>query len=731
MNRLIIVSNRLPVTASVEDGQIVLERSSGGLATGLSGPHERSGGLWIGWPGEVPRMSPVQRRALDVELQKISAVPVHMDRRETKAFYEDISNSVLWPLFHYLTDQLPPEVRGWETFREVNQRFARTIAEHHRTGDIVWIHDYQLLLVPQMLRELVPDARIGFFLHIPFPSSEVFSILPWREEILQGVLGADLIGFHTPSYLRHFATSLQRVLGLDPAVDRVNVDDRDVRLGVFPMGVDSRDWSARARDVTIQQEISKIRAEAPGRKIIVGIDRLDYTKGILRRLLAIERLFVADPSLAESVRVIQVTVPSREGVEAYAGLRRRIDELVGRINGNYATTSVTPIHRLHRSLSDDEISSLYGAADVMLVTPLRDGMNLVAKEFVAARVNDDGVLVLSEFAGAATELGEALHVNPYDVDGIARAVGRALAMPLEEQQQRMGALRGRVMLHDVHRWATSFIDALQEIKHHPHGQQRPSSITELTRFVQRARTARGFLLVLDYDGTLAPIAATPAAAAPDAELLQLLSRLATREGTRVHIVTGRSRSSIERWLGDLPIGLHAEHGLWSRPSRDDEWRTMLQVSHEWNDRVRPIMEHFVSTTRGTFIEEKSASIAWHYRLATADHTNGTSFGEFQARELRLLLGEMLSNAPVEVLTGNKVVEVRPQGVHKGAVVPLILETVGRPETILAIGDDRTDEDLFAALPDGSITVHVGPGASRALYRLNDPHEVRALLTSLL
>jgi trehalose 6-phosphate synthase/phosphatase len=591
------------------------------------------------------------------------------------------------------------------------------------------VHDYQLLLVPQMLRNLVPTARIGFFLHIPWPSSEVFSVLPWREEILRGLLGADVLGFHTPSYLRHFAMSLQRILGVSTDGEHVRMDGADVRLGVFPMGVDARDWSELATADDVKEESDRIRAEAPGRKIILGIDRLDYTKGIVQRLLAMERLFEADPSLGESVRMIQITVPSREGVEAYAGFRRSIDEVVGRINGNFASTSAVPIHRLHRSLSEREVAALYCAADVMLVTPLRDGMNLVAKEFVASRTGDDGVLVLSEFAGAAAELGEALHVNPYDIDRMAQVIREALSMPIDAQRERMRALRSRVMTYDSAWWASSFIDALQEVKHSREAYPRASSLEELHRFASRARAGRGTVLIIDYDGTLVPLAPTPAEATPDEEVRELLRTLASRPRTSVHVVTGRSRRSIERWLGDLPLGLHAEHGLWSR-LLGGEWKMAGNVPYEWNDRIRPLMEHFVATTHGTFIEEKTASIAWHFRLATAGHSNGASFGEFQARELRTLLGELLSNAPVEVLIGDKVVEVRPQGVNKGIIVPQVLATSNGHETVVAIGDDRTDEDLFAALPDGTITVHVGPGSSRALYRLNDPAEVLQFLRAI-
>ncbi len=728
--RLLLVANRLPVTAVVDASGIHVEPSAGGLATGLRGPHQRSGSLWIGWPGDLPKLRSRRRAELDEKLAELRCVPVHLSRTEVRRFYDDISNGVLWPLFHYLLDQLPQQAQGWEIYRQVNEKFTDEIVSRYRPGDVVWIHDYQLMLVPRMLRERLPDAQIGFFLHIPFPSSEVFSVLPWREEILEGLLGADLIGFHTPPYLRHFATSLRRVLGVDVDVDRVLRQGREVRLGVFPMGIDADAWEKRSRDPAVLQRAQEIRDEGGGKKLLVGIDRLDYTKGIPRRLLAIEQLFETDPDLREKVRVVQVTVPSREKTSPYAEFRKRIDELVGRINSTYATAGWAPIHSLHRSLSEDEIAALYLAADVMLVTPLRDGMNLVAKEFVAARTDRDGVLVLSEFAGAASELGEALHVNPYDVEHMATRIRQALLMPAMERRSRMRALRLRVMSHDADRWSQSFLDAMQRIARESRARESTQAANAFD-LAERLRAQPELLLILDYDGTLMPFAETPDAAQPDEELLDLLTALAGRKGTRVHIVSGRSRQSMERWLGHLPVGLHTEHGLWSRMRPDEPWTLLRPVLPRLRDKVRPIFEHFTSTTRGSFIEEKTASIAWHYRLANADLADDNDFGEQQAKELRLLLGELLSNEPMQVISGSKVVEVRPMGVNKGTVVPLLLADAGAGARVLAIGDDRTDEDLFAALSANAYCVRVGDGPSVAAYRLSDPAEVRELLRSLL
>lgn len=461
MNRLLIVSNRLPITAQVEGNEISLDPSTGGLVTGLRGPHERSEGLWVGWPGELPRLSEERRRQLEQRLAELRLVPVYLTRREIRDYYEQIANGALWPVFHYSIERLPWHPRGWDTFRAVNERFAEAIAQQYRPGDLVWVHDYHLVLVPWMLRRLVPDARIGFFLHIPFPAQEVFRVLPWRGEILRGLMGADLIGFHTSAYLKGFVDSVRQVLGLETAGDSLLCDGRVVALGEFPMGIDSLAWAAWAEDPEVEREIETFRRESLGRTILLGMDRLDYTKGIPGRLLALEELFEREPALSRRARFVQVTVPSRERVEDYATLRRRIDELVGHINSRFATPTVMPIHRVHKSLPQQQVAALYGAADVLLATPLRDGMNLVAKEFVASRTDGDGVLVLSEFAGAAAELREALLVNPYDVGELAHTIRQALDMPEAQRRARMKALRDRVMEHDVNHWADSYLSALR------------------------------------------------------------------------------------------------------------------------------------------------------------------------------------------------------------------------------------------------------------------------------
>jgi trehalose 6-phosphate synthase/phosphatase len=524
--------------------------------------------------------------------------------------------------------------------------------------------------------------------------------------------------------MRHFTASLVRVLGIPADVDRVQLGGREIRVGAFPMGIDARRFATLGDEPAVVAAARDFHGD-PESVVFLGLDRLDYTKGIPRRILAFEQLLRRDPTLRERVRLVQIAVPSRTGLDTYQEFRHQLDALVGRVNGEFATPRWSPVHYLHQAFDEQEVAAMYRAADVMLVTPLRDGMNLVSKEFVATRTDEDGVLVLSEFAGAASELAEALQVNPYDVERTADVYQRALAMPPAERRTRMRALRRRVLRNDVHRWSQAFLDALAQASA---GRVRdvvaPTPTTEVAALTARLRAAPALLLLLDYDGTLVPFADVPDLASPDAPLVELLRGLAARPRTETHVVSGRSHETLEHWLGDTGVGLHAEHGLWSRPP-GGAWAQRSTPAPEWRERVLAILEDFAARTPGALVEEKSSSLAWHYRMADPE------FGVFQARELHLHLTEVLSNAPVHVLAGDKVLEVRPHGVHKGTIVAALAERLPAGGIVVAIGDDRTDEELFAALPEGAVAVHVGPQRSRAGVRLATWTDARRFLGALL
>ena len=726
MSRLLIVSNRLPITVKSEQGKIRVSESIGGLATGLRGPHQSGESLWVGWPGEVSSHEG-QRSHLEKELADLRAVPVYLTRSEINRYYEAFSNGVLWPLFHYQTDLIQRDAwRHWETYREVNRHFAEVVAREYRTGDLVWVHDYQLTLVPAMLRRLLPQARIGFFLHIPFPSSEVFRILPWRSQMLEGILGADLIGFHTFSYMRHFARAILLVLGVESQGETLTFEERKILMGVFPIGVDAAEFGRLADQESVLAKVEAVRQECGGRKLILGVDRLDYTKGLPRRMLAMDRLLEREPGLRDKVRMIQIVVPSRTRVDSYEQYRQSLDELVGRINGAHATVNSVPIHYLYRSIPQSELVALYRSADLMLVTPLRDGMNLVAKEFVATRTDEDGILMLSEFAGAAEELREAVCVNPYDIDGVASTISNSLSLPEEERRARMRVLRSRVLTYDCYHWANSFIKALETT---PGVTTQPleaqSAHARMEAMLEKLSGSDRLLLLLDYDGTLVPLASSPQLAVPDPEVKKLLQALAARPGTDVHIVSGRPAPVLESWLGGMPIGLHAEHGFWSRPVPGSPWQRNSPDDSKWKEVILPILEQFASWTPGSLIERKSAGLAWHYRMADPE------LGKAHARDLQHRMERVLPGLSAEMVMGHKVVEVRARGIHKGMVVPSLAKAGEGNRAILAVGDDRSDEELFAALPPGSFAIHVGSGESRAGHRLPDPAAVRDFLSRLL
>jgi trehalose 6-phosphate synthase/phosphatase len=723
-DRLIIISNRLPISAVPGDDGIHVTPSSGGLATGLRRWHAQSNGLWFGWPGDVSAASLVQRGEFDRQLQQRGIVPVHLSADQVSRYYDGFANGVLWPLFHYQIDRIPVDASGWDAYREVNEVFAEAIAGHWRPNDLIWVHDYQLMLLPALLRQRLPEARIGFFLHVPFPASEVFRILPWRHELLAGVLGADLVGFHTFAYMRHFMTSLLHVDGVEADLDRVRVGSREVMIGVFPMGVDAAGFGDLAASADVQARVATLRREAGGRRILLGVDRLDYTKGIPRRLAAVERLFEQHPSMRDGIRYIQVAVPSRGEVAAYQQFRRTIEEQVGRLNGAYGTLESLPVHYVHQSVAPQDLVALYGAADVMLVTPLRDGMNLVAKEYVASRVDEDGVLVLSEFAGAATELQGAVCINPYDVDASADAIHRALSMPASEKRARMRGLRRRVIEQDVNAWAEGFTRQLRRVRSDERKEARRAA-PPLAGAVAAAHAKGRLRLLLDYDGTLVPLARSPQLAKPDDELMALLAGLAASPRIEVDIVSGRRPDDLERWFGELRLGLWAEHGFWHRPRTGESWQAAVPLAGNWMDRIKDILDQFAATTPGAQVEVKSASLAWHYRGASRE------FGARQAHELRLLLGDLLSNQPLEVLEGKKVIEVRVRGVSKGLVAQRVEAERPPGTTILAIGDDRTDEELFRALSPSCLTVAVGRRWTAAAYVVEDHRAVRAVLRMLL
>jgi trehalose 6-phosphate synthase/phosphatase len=728
-NRLIVVSNRLPFTLKRASDGWRTERSTGGLATAMGPILERMHGLWIGWSGDASDAADAKRRKLLdrwAERQRYHAVDLPPDVVE--GFYEGYANQAIWPLFHYFPLLMKFDPEHWRAYIEANRRFRDVVLEHYRPGDLIWIHDYQLMLLPQLLREALPDARIGFFLHIPFPSSAVFRLLPRRDELLRGLLGADYIAFHTYGYLQNFRASTLRILGIDSSMDRVEIGGRTVRLDALPIGIAPEEFTSLLEtDDETRNRRMEIQQRFKNRHLLLSVDRLDYTKGIPERLRAFRRLLRQAPDLRGRAVLLQVAVPSREVITMYKELRQEVDELVGKINGEFSTPDWTPIVYLRRGIPRSELVALYAAADLAWVTPLRDGLNLVAKEYVACQRDRAGVLVLSEFAGAAAEMGEALLVNPYDEERTAETIERALSLSVEERRERMSALYKRVVRNNVFAWSDRFIANLQEADEDRGGRPNEKPVRlPVADVVAAFRQAERRLLLLDHDGTLVPYAPRPQDAAPTPELLRVLGQLAANPANVVAVISGRSRNDLETWFGQVKgLWLAAEHGAIMRSPVNSQWELYRpEQTAEWKSQVNPVLEHFVNRTPGSFIEEKEFSIVWHYRMSDPE------FGEWLANELGANLEQMLAETELKVYRSQKSVEVKPVWADKGEVLARLLKACPEPSFCLAAGDDRTDEDLFARLPETAWPVHIGDNRTRARFCLPNPQELGQLIEQL-
>jgi len=564
MSRLLIVSNRLPVSITKRGRNLSFQPSAGGLATGLSSFCSSHDSLWFGWPGiSKDILSKKQRLQITQSLKKRSCCPVFLSAKEVRNYYQGFSNKTIWPLFHYFQFYTIYENRYWQAYKRVNKDFCEAVLKRAKSGDCIWIHDYQLMLLPALIREKLPDAKIGFFLHIPFPSFELFRFLPWREEILRGLLGADLIGFHTYDYVRHFLSSAARIIGVEHSMGLVAMDNRILKVDAFPMGIDYEKFSTAPEDSKVRKNLETIRKKVGDRKIIISIDRLDYTKGIIQRIEAFDLFLLQNPQYKEKVTLIVLAVPSRTGVERYIELRQRLESLVGRINGEHGTIGWVPIWYLYRFVPFERLVALYNIADVALVTPLRDGMNLIAKEFIATKRNGKGVLILSEMAGAVSELGEAVVVNAHNKAAIIEAIKKALEMPVEEQVERNRLMQSRLSRYNVTRWAQDFKQTLIDVKK----TQQKLSVRYLNeslkeQIIRKFKKSSKRLFLLDYDGTLVGFAGRPKQAGPDAGLLKLLRAISRDRKNNVVIISGRDKTTLETWIGKLDVSLVAEHGAW-------------------------------------------------------------------------------------------------------------------------------------------------------------------------
>jgi trehalose 6-phosphate synthase/phosphatase len=729
MHKIIFVSNRLPVTVKKGAAGFEYQESIGGLATGLKSYHGQANSLWVGWQGiAAEELSLSEQQSLhDKLLNEYKCRPVFLTEQEINQYYYRFCNKTIWPLFHYFVNKTDCEPETWETYQQVNQKFFAALEPLIEENDVIWIHDYHLMLLPRLVKEKYPQTKVGFFLHIPFPSFEIFRLLVWREEILLGLLGADLIGFHTYDYVRHFLSSVRRLLGLDHNFNKISYDGRCVKVDAFPMGIDYDLFAQGFTDEQLPREIAQISEsikDAKDTKIVLSIDRLDYTKGIPERIRAFRRFLANYPEYHGKIRLYLIVAPSREGVDSYEELLKEIEELVSRVNGQYGSLCWMPIWYIYRILQQEYLINFYRQADVLLVTPLRDGMNLVAKEYIAARTDYQGMLVISETAGAASELGEAVIVNPNDFNAIAVGLKTALEMPPDEKMMRNKMMHKRLQRYNVKFWASEFLNSLnQAVVDSAQNISVRSLEKELDKIKQAYQAAQNRVLFLDYDGTLVGFQPIPAQAKPDPELKGLLADLANDPRNTVVIVSGRDKDVLDEWLGDLNLHLLAAHGLWFRHPDQKEWSMTAPLDNDWKDSVRSVLVFYTDRIPGSFIEEKNYSIAWHYRQCEPDLV------DVKLNEIRENLMSLIGSTTLGIQEGNKVLEVKDTRVNKGFISSIFIQRSSF-DFILGAGDDYTDEDLFASLPPDAFSIKIGLEKTQANYHVKSWQSMRLILQAL-
>ncbi|HSH39682.1 MAG TPA: bifunctional alpha,alpha-trehalose-phosphate synthase (UDP-forming)/trehalose-phosphatase [Chthoniobacterales bacterium] len=716
--RVINISNRLPVTVGE-----TITKSSGGLVAALEGLSAEEYELtWIGWPGGAIEDPARQQEVERVLSQEHGCLPVFLSEEEAAGHYEGFSNSSIWPLLHYMPNFMRYDPAWWDHYRTANQRLADKVLEMAQPGDLVWVHDYQLMLMPQMLHERMPELKIGFFLHTPFPSFETFRCHPKRRELVAGMLGANLIGFHTFGYMRHFRSTVLRLLGLESEITRIRSDDGHVSaMGVFPIGINSRKFEETLDTPEFAQRRDEFLHTNAGKRVVLSVERMDYTKGILHRLDAIEQFL--EPLTADerdAIKFIFVSVPSREEVEEYKELREETEARIGRINGTYATLNSSPIRFIHGSVQFTDLCALYATADVGMVTPLIDGMNLVAKEYIACQREHQGALILSEFAGAAEELSNATLVNPYDARTVAEKLTEALASSDDDKRACNQPMRERVMKFDAQHWARAFIEQLRAT-------EGPQSLTaegiEIAADEVHNALATGgrVALFLDYDGTVREIERQPRAAKPTDEIRALLEQLNDHEEIDLFLVSGRSHQDLASFFPDPEFGCVAEHGAAIRRARQSDWEQWDgDVSYAWKDEIRELLKLYEQSTPGSWVEEKRTSLVWHHRKTDPE------FGTWKAHQLTHELGTMMANEPVKIRQGRKIVEVTSAEVSKGAAIRRLLHEHDYA-AVLCAGDDQTDESMFELDLPNFISIKIGSGPSRARFRLRDPAAFRGFL----
>ena len=728
--RLIIVAYRIPFKIVMKNEKPTLIQNSGGLVSAILSLSSKmkEGGvmdkenkiLWFGYSDTFFEDNSSENLSDDT----FEVYPIQINPEINEPYYGGFCNSTIWPLFHYYPYLTRIENEFYDAYLQANELFYEQLKKIIQPGDLIWVHDYQLMKLPSLIRKDFPDISIGFFLHIPFPTYEVFRILPkdWKNEILHGLLGADLIGFHTSDYTNYFLQSIERELGYKTKNLQIFADNRLVKAENFPIGIDFDRFNDMYDNPEVIKRRESLLLDTDGKKIVFSVDRLDYSKGLIHRLNGFEQFLINYPEWIGKIIFYMVVVPSRDSILQYQDLKHEMEETIGRINGKYSDFHWRPIVYLYRSLSFAELIACYTTADVALITPIRDGMNLVAKEFVASRKDLRGVLILSEKAGASTELNGALLINAFDKMATAKAIYQAIDMHESEQMDRMKLMQYRVKTYDVFRWADEFLSELFEVK----TKQKKVSTNmlnakDLSKILDKYKEADSRLILLDYDGTLVNIQDSPSKVIPSIEALNVVKRLAADNRNTLVIISGRDKNYISRWFGEMNLYIFAEHGSFFKEPGKPEWISLFSGDQTWKKEIQPILETYVEKANGSFLEEKVSSLAWHYRNVDSE------YGFTIMRELLdSLKNRITPEMDIHVLDGKKVIEIKQNGCDKGSACKKMIQMQDY-KFIISMGDDITDEDMFNALPSDAYSFKVGSGLTHAKMNLQSPTDVISLL----
>lgn len=717
-NHIINVSSRLPVSKGEDP-----VKSSNSLLTLMDSIADTHSIWWIGWTGSPQPSHTVCahiKKKLRAEYQYI---PVFLKDEEINAFFNGFSNSSIWPLLHYIPSQSSYDDAWYDVYMHVMERFADCVMESARDGDTVWIHDYHLMPLPLILKKRNAGLKIGFFFHTPFPSYELFRCHPRREELLNHVLGADLIGFQTFGYLRHFRSTVLRILGIESKINEIPHRGYVTKIGVFPVGVNLKKISDVVSLPQYTETLELYTQRFKERRIVLSVDNFDYSKGILHKLHVIETFLNRYPEHRDRVTFLIIAIPVREEINEYMHFTHDVAHAVGYINGKYSTVTNIPVHFIQQHLEFYDICALYTLADIALVTPLIDGMNLVAKEFIAVNNTGKGMLILSEFAGSSQELFNAVMINPYNNLQVARAIAEGLEMGVDEKRRMIEPMRERIRTNDAVFWANSFLLALDAAAEDP---AIAVNIKNLDPSIAALFTKHSGkkALFLDYDGTLREFTDNPDEAVPSEQLTEIFSRFKERKDLSVFIISGRKMDFLLKHFGKYPFALIGEHGYYIRRPEafpGTEYTTMLgEFDMSWKTEIDKIFKYFSKTTPGSSVEEKSSALVWHYRKSDPE------FGLWKASALIGELTEVISNLPVAIHHGQKIVEVSSQYVNKGIAMARIINDQCF-DRVLCAGDDKTDETMFKLKKDNIISVKIGEQETEADYRIASPSRFRKFL----